>query len=84
MTSATGDTTTHYHWEFQRSRDGLWAHHAADPRGTDRSHCTPEGFARQVLGVHTPDHQPWRLAVWDRPGVGAEPVYTITSDQARK
>lgn len=92
MTNPTGDTTryttTHYHWEFQRLHHGIWSHQAysgqpQDPRGADRSEYTAEAFARNLLAAHTPDDgEPWRLAVWDRPGVGAPPIYTITSDQA--
>lgn len=87
MTNPAGDTTqyttTHYHWEFQRHTNSFWAHQPGDQSGADRSDYTPEGFARQVLAQHAPNGgEPWRLAVWDHPGPGHLPVYTVTSEQA--
>lgn len=85
MTDSTTYTATNFHWEFQRYTNGLWALQQGDPCGADRSDYTAEGFARQVLTQHAPDDgQPWRLAVWDGPGVGRPPVYTITSEQERE
>ena len=85
MTDTTAYTATNYHWEFQRNTNGLWVEQIGDPCGADRSDSTPEGFARQVIAECAPDDgEPWRLAVWDGPGVGRLPAYTITSEQARE
>lgn len=84
MTDPTLHTAANYHWEFHRWTNA-WAFQLGDARGAGRSDQAPEVFARNIARIYNPgDAEPWRLVVWDGPGVGRPPVYTITSEQERE